>query len=205
MEFMGFHIVDIIIVTLVAFLAIKGLVNGFTKELLNFTTIVIGITLAARYNTMVVQLINEQQLTPQIPDEFSKIAGFIIIVVSIWLIISFISSIISKLTSSPTGFLSRLIGYILSAARYLFIFSLIVFGMSQSDFFKKSADKFKTETKLFVPMSQIGAKILNIDINQTIVVENNVTETKEPTEHNLSETNITMKPSTPLVEHNRSN
>ncbi len=209
MEFMGFHIVDIIIVGLVAFLAIKGLVNGFTKELLNFITIVAGVTLAARYNTTVVQLINEQNLIPQIPDDFSKIIGFIVIIVSIWLLLSFISSIITKLTSSPSGFLSRLLGYILSAARYLFIFSLIIFGISQSDFFSKSATKFKNETKLFIPMSEIGAKILNIDINQTVAIainndnnDSNITSSKE---NNLSDINVTMKPSTTLVEQNTSN
>lgn len=215
MEFMGFHIVDIIIVGLVAFLAIKGLVNGFTKEVLNFITIVAGVILAARYNTKVVQYINEQNLAPQIPDEFAKIIGFILIIVSIWLLIGFISSIITKLTSKPSGFLSRLLGYILSAARYLFIFSLIIFGVSQSDFFKKSATKFKSETQLFEPMSQIGAKILNIDVNNTATIENNSTSTNEntneneneinSTEANVTEVNLTMKPSTSLVEHNSSN
>jgi uncharacterized membrane protein required for colicin V production len=212
MEFMGFHIVDIIIVGLVAFLAIKGLVNGFSKELLNFITIVAGVILAARYNTKVVQYINEQDLVPPIPDEFAKIIGFVLIIVSIWLLIGFISSIITKLTSKPSGFLSRLLGYILSAARYLFIFSLIIFGVSQSDFFKKSATKFKNETQLFQPMTEIGAKILNIDLNTTVVTENNITASKESnvTDINLSKTNVvdvnlTMKPSTTLLEYNSSN
>ena len=196
MEFMGYHIVDLVIVGLVAFLAIKGLVNGFSKELLNFITIVGGVILAARYNSKVIQFINEQNLIPQIPDEFAKIAGFILIILSIWLLIGFISSIITKLTSKPSGFLSRLIGYILSAARYAFIFSLIIFGISQSDFFKKSATKFKAETQLFEPMTQIGAQILNIDLNGT-TEENNSTSNNE--------VNSTITPSTTLAEHNTSN
>jgi uncharacterized membrane protein required for colicin V production len=197
MEFMGFHIVDIIIVGLVAFLAIKGLVNGFSKELLNFITIVGGVILAARYNETVVQLINEQKLVPPIPDDFSKIIGFILIIISIWLIIGFISSIITKLTSRPSGFLSRLLGYILSAVRYLFIFSLIIFGISQSDFFKESATKFKSETQLFEPMTKIGATILNIELNATAIPENNSTDS--------TEMNLTVAPSTKLAEDNSSN
>jgi membrane protein required for colicin V production len=202
MEFMGFHIVDIMIVVLVAFLAIKGLVNGFSKELLNFITIVAGVILAARYNTTVVQYINEQNLFPQIPDDFAELVGFILIVVSIWLLIGFISSIITKLTSKPSGFLSRLLGYILSAARYLFIFSLIIFGVSQSEFFEKSATKFKNETQLFQPMTELGAKILNIDLNTT-AADNNITVNTN--EANITELNLTMKPSTSLVENNSSN
>ena len=179
MEFMGFHIVDIVIVALVAFLAIKGLVNGFTKELLSFITIVVGVILAARYNTTVVQLINEQQLIPEIPADFAKIIGFILILLTMWIFIGFISSIISRLSDAPTGFLSRLFGYILSAARYIFIFSLIIFGVSQSDFFTKSATKFKAETELFEPMSELGKQILNIDLNESSLVTDIVTEVKD--------------------------
>jgi len=168
MEVLGFHIVDVVIVALIAFLAIKGLLNGFSKELLNFITIVAGVILAARYNTQLVQLINEQQLVPTIPDDFSKIVGFILIVISIWLIVGLISSILDRLTAGPVSFISRIIGYILSATRYLFIFSLIIFGISQSKFFAKSATKFKTETQLFKPMSEIGMSILNLDANQSI-------------------------------------
>lgn len=167
MDIMGFHIVDVIIVGLIAFLAIKGLVNGFTKELLNFITIVGGVLLAARYNEKVVALINEQQIVPMtVPDDFSKLIGFIVIVISMWIVIGFISSIITRLTPEISGFFSRLIGYILSAARYIFIFTLIIFGISQSDFFKESATKFKTETQLFEPMAKIGAEILNLDANK---------------------------------------
>ncbi|CAA6822931.1 MAG: Unknown protein [uncultured Sulfurovum sp.] len=199
MEFMGFHIVDIIIVVLVAFLAIKGLLNGFLKELLSFISIVAGVILAARYNTTVVELINEQKLVPQIPDDFSKLIGFVLIVISIWLVIGFISSLVSRVTPEPRGFLSRIAGYILSAARYVFIFSLIIFGVSQSDFFKKSATKFKAETQLFQPMTECGATILNIDLNQTS------TNNNTSNENNLTDINLSIKPTVSLVEQNSSN
>jgi len=202
MEFMGYHIVDVVIVGLVAFLAIKGLVNGFSKELLNFITIVAGVVLAARYNTKVVQYINDQNLIPQIPEEFAKIAGFILILLAVWLLIGVISSILTKVTSGPTGFFSRLLGYILSAARYLFIFSLIIFGMSKSDFFEKSATKFKAETQLFQPMAEIGAKILNLDMNSTVNTEETSTNNNEI---NISKVNSILKPAIALVESNTSN
>jgi len=200
MEFMGYHIVDVVIVGLAAFLAIKGLVNGFIKELLNFITIVGGVVLAARYNTKVVEYINEQNLIPQIPEEFAKLAGFILIIISVWLVISIISSIMTKITSESTGFLSRLLGYILSATRYLFIFSLIIFGMSQADFFKKSTKKFNEEAQLFKPMAEIGAEILNIDINNTVKTENS-----SSSENNISKIKEVLNPVATALESNLSN
>jgi len=204
---MGFHIVDIVIVSLVLFLAIKGLVNGFSKELINFFIVVGGIALAARFNTTVVELINAQNIAPTISENYAKIVGFVLILVAMWLILGVISSIINKLTSDTTGIISRIFGYILSAARYMFIISLIVFGVNQSDFFKDEAIKLKTETQLFVPMTEIGAKLLNIDLNATAVEENSITEESHSTEESNSsvEMNLTMTPSTTLVEHNISN
>ncbi len=214
MDFMGFHIVDIVIVSLAAFLAIKGLVNGFTKELLSFITIVGGITLAAKFNTTVVELINKEEIVPTISDSYSKIIGFVIILVAVWLIIGVISSIIEKFTSNETGIFSRLFGYIISFARYIFIFSLIIFGVNQSDFFKDDASKLKKETKLFSPMSKIGASLLNIDINKTVTSvksENNTTDTVDEDSITIEETSILENIennistiSAKLTEHNSS-
>ncbi len=175
MEFMGFHTVDIIIAVLILFLAIKGLINGFSKELLNFITIVGGIALAANFNTTAVKFINEQHIVPTIADSYAKIVGFIIIIVAVWIIISVISSIINKFSSPTISPISRIFGYIISAVRYFVIFALIIFGINQSDFFKNEAKKLKTETKLFVPMTEIGATILNVDLNNSVEENNSST------------------------------
>lgn len=193
MEFMGYHIVDITIVALIAFLAIKGLVNGFTKELLNLIIVAGGVILASRYNTLAIKFIEEQNLFPKIPEEFTNIVGFILIIVSVWIVLGLISSIITKLTAPANGFISRLLGYLLSGVRYVFIFSLIIFGVNQSEFFKESATKFNNETKLFKPMAEIGAKILNREMNQS------VTESSHSKEANITSASL------PLTENNNSN
>lgn len=205
MELMGFHIVDITIVALIAFLAIKGLVNGFTKELLNFFAVVGGVLLAARYNSHIISFINEQNLGVTIPAEFSKIIGFVLIILAVFIVVSLLSTIINSLISDRTSFLSRVAGYLLSAARYVFIFSLIIFGVSQSDFFQKSATKFQEETQLFKPMTDIGMQILNVDLNETL---NNATQKVEETlEKSMEkiEGNETTQPSITITESNSSN
>ena len=213
MEFMGFHTVDIIITTLVLFLAIKGLMNGFSKELLNFITIVGGIALAAKFNTTVVNLINEQELVPTINESYANIIGFIIIIVAVWLIVGVISSIVNRFGSDTISPISRFFGYLISGVRYFIIFALIIFGVNQSEFFKNEAKKLKTETKLFVPMSEIGATILNIDLNRTAEENNssnvilNNHETTETTDINSSkensnEENLTSTDENLSTEHN---
>ena len=211
MEFMGFHAVDIVIATIVLFLAIKGLINGFSKELLNFITIVGGITLAANFNTTVVNLINEQHIVPTITENYTKLIGFIVIILAVWIVVSVISSIINKFGSETISPISRIFGYIISAARYFVIFALIVFGANQLEPFKSKAKKLNEETKLFIPMTKIGATILNIDLNKTVeennsskvVLTNHETkDTKKTTDTNSSEENLTSTDENLSTEHN---
>ena len=189
MDFMGFHIVDVVIVALMLFLAIKGLVNGFAKELVNFIIVVGGVAVASRFNVAVVDFINAQGIVPNIPEGYAKFIGFIIILIAIWLILGIVSSVLIKVTGSANGIVSRLLGYILSFARYLFIFSLIIFWLNQAEFFHKKTEKLKSETQLFIPMANLGARLL--DANVTTKEESNVTKTSEHSVH--------------LVEHNSSN
>jgi len=209
MEFMDFHIVDIIIVSLVLFLAIKGLVNGFSKELFNFITIVGGVAIAARFNTAVVDLINTQKVVPTINESYAKIIGFVVIILAIWIIIGLISSIISKLSSEQPSIISRILGYIFSATRYLFIFSLIVFGVNQSEFFKNEATKLKAETQLFIPMTKVGAKLLNMESNTTLSSNTQKAETNSSIElikqnkTKITEVQTTQK-TTLVVDQNNS-
>ncbi len=192
MDFMGFHTVDIIITVLVLFLAIKGLMHGFSKELLSFITIIGGITLGANFNTTVVNIINGQHIVPTITESYSKIIGFIIIIISVWIVVSVISAIIHRFGSQNISPISRLFGYIISATRYFVIFALIIFGVSQSEFFKNEAKKLKTETKLFVPMTKIGATVLNIDLNRTINESSIIERNSTIEENNSSNLNVIL-------------
>ncbi len=204
MDFMGFNTVDIIIIALVLFLAIKGLMNGFSKELLNFITIVGGIALAANFNTTVIKIINEQHILPTIAQSYSKIVGFIIIIIAVWMIVSVISSIINRFGSHNISPISRIFGYIVSSARYFIIFALIIFGVNQSEFFKNESKKLKTESKLFVPMTKLGASILNIDLNR-VSKDNNTTENETITTDTNSSNENSSEENLNSIDENLSN
>jgi len=195
---MDFHIVDMIIVGLTLFLAIKGLVNGFSKELFNFIAIIGGVAVAARNNEAVGELIAKQAILPEMSIDFQNFIGFIIILLLILFIVSFISSIVSRLGAEKPGFISRFIGYLLSLIRYVFIFSLIVFGISNADFLKEKLAKYYDGSQLFQPMVDIGQKLLNVqEVSKTVV-------SHDQNNSNLTvDTNSTV-PHINIQEHNRS-
>jgi|GEM_PF-1394685 len=186
---MDFDMVDMIIVGLILFLAIRGLVNGFSKELFNFLALVGGVAVAARAYTSVGEFINQQNILPAMNLDFQKFIGFAVILVVIWVVLSLISSIITQFTSTEPGFISRFLGYIVGVARYVFIFSLIVFGISNSDFLRKNLSKHYAGSQLFVPMATIGTQLLNMDEQQS--KNQKPATTGENNESNISnETNV---------------
>jgi len=193
---MDFNMVDMIIVGLILFLAIKGMVNGFTQELFNFIALIGGVAIAARVHTIAGEKIAELNLLPNITTEVQNFIGFLATFIIIWVIISFISSIITRISSESPGFMSRFIGYIIGIVRYIAIFSLIIFGVSKADFLRENLSKHYADSQLFVPMSQIGANLLNLDANQS--EENNTTTDTNTTITLTNENNMTLK------DHNQS-
>ena len=179
--------VDMIIVGLILFLAIKGMVNGFTQELFNFIALIGGVAVAARVHTIAGEKFSELNILPNITTEVQNFIGFLTTFIIIWAIISFISSIITRISSDTPGFMSRFIGYIIGTIRYVAIFSLIIFGISKADFLRENLAKHYANSQLFVPMSKIGANLLNLDSNQT--KEQNTTNENNMTfkDHNQSD------------------
>lgn len=196
---MDFHMVDMIIVGLILFLAIRGLVNGFSKELFNFLALVGGVTVAAREYTPVAELINEQNILPTMNADFQKFVGFLVIILVVWIVFSIISSLVTRFTSTTPSFISRILGYLISVGRYIFIFSVIIFGISNSDFLKENLSKHYKGSQLFTPMATIGAQLLNMEqkTKQALSNENNKSNT---TDTNLS---VDLNKLT-LNEHNSS-
>ena len=175
---MDFQIIDMIIVGVILFLAIKGLVNGFSRELFNFLGLIGGIAVAARTNEMVGDLIVKQNILPEALLQYQKIIGFIAIFIVIWVLFNLVSSLFASFTSDEIGIVSRIFGYLVGVARYAFIFALIIFGFNNADFLKEKFSKYTEKSQVFVPMSTIGEKLLNkihSENNETVTTENNST------------------------------
>jgi len=195
---MSFHLIDMIIVGLILFLAVRGLVNGFSKELFNFLALIGGIAVAARTHTLVGKFISEQNILPELSPDFQQLVGFIAVLILILIIFNIISSLSSRFGSENLGLISRLLGYIISVARYIFIFSLILFAINNADFLREKLSKHYEGSKLFHPMVQIGEKLLNV---------NNTTDNNLSTENNDSskdDSNLSINLNVKLTEHNNS-
>jgi len=175
---MDLQIIDMVIIGIILFLAIKGLVNGFSTELFNFLGLIGGIAVAARTNEMVGDLIVKQNILPETLLQYQKVIGFIAIFIIIWVLFNIIASLFSTINSDEIGIISRIFGYFVGVARYAFIFSLIIFGFNNSDFIKEKFSKYTENSQVFEPLSMIGKRLLNKSVgenNETISAESNST------------------------------
>ncbi|MCH9740189.1 MAG: CvpA family protein [Epsilonproteobacteria bacterium] len=159
MEFTTF---DLIIIGLILFLSLKGLVNGFTKELFNFIGLIGGVAVASRMNTTVGEFINST-IYPITNEPALKLTGFVAALLIVWILFSFISSILDKVSSSEAGFFSRVLGYIMTAVRYVAIFALIIVGIQKSEFLTEKLEQYYVGSQLFPTLSDIGTQLLNIE------------------------------------------
>jgi len=205
---MDFQMIDMIVVGLILFLSIKGLVNGFGKELFNFLGLIGGIFIASRMNEKVGALVLEQKILPEIATDYQKIIGFLAVFFAIWTVVSIISSVVSKFGSEEPSVISRIMGYIIGAVRYGFIFALILYGFNNANFLKERFSKYTEKSQVFKPMVTVGEKLLCLDNNQTAVVKTDdkiktdVNTTLEVKEESNSSADMDHDLNITLVEHN---
>jgi membrane protein required for colicin V production len=169
MEFGAF---DIFLVLIVLFLGLKGIINGFTKELFNLIGLIGGVAVASRFNREVGEIISHS-LFPIKSESSLELVGFIATLLAIWLVFLLISSIFEQVFSGEVGFLSRILGYILGIIKYIAIFAIIIVGIEQSQFLSEKFSKYHQDSKLYPMLNDIGIELLNRDANQTISTTNN--------------------------------
>jgi len=179
MEFGAF---DIFLVLIVLFLGLKGVINGFTKELFNLIGLIGGVAVASRFNREVGEIIS-QSLFPIKNESSLELVGFIATLLAIWLVFLLVSSIFEQVFSSEVGLFSRILGYILGIIKYLAIFAIIIVGIEQSQFLSEKFSKYHQGSQLYPILKNIGADILNRDANSTLVT----TTTHRNSDINLSD------------------
>ena len=171
---------DLILLGLIFFLSIKGIVNGFSKELLNFIGLIGGVAVASRFNMLVGQYISDNMYVIT-KEPAIKLVGFIAILFAVWFLFIIMSSIVDKFSEDGTEFISALLGYILSVARYIALFA-IVLVIAQNEYLEKKLSKYTKGSIAYPHFVEIGSYLLNIDKR---VADNNTT--------NSSESNISLR------------
>ncbi|WP_241497519.1 CvpA family protein [Sulfurovum riftiae] len=158
-----FNYFDITIAAIVLILGIKGFMNGFIKEVFGLAGLIGGVYFGSRFADTAATFINDNFLKMQNPT-LLKLLGFLAVLVIIWLGMTLLGSILSKLSSeSGLGFINRLLGFIAGGGKYFIIFALIVTALSNVTLVKENLGKYVKDSMLYPYLLEAGSAIIHLD------------------------------------------
>ncbi|MDQ1267818.1 MAG: rane protein required for colicin production [Campylobacterota bacterium] len=160
---MEFSYFDIIISILVLFLGLKGIINGFFKELFGLIGIIGGIFLASRIGDDVGKFINNTILKFE-NDAAISFTGFLVTLALFWLFMIMVGAIFKRLSSlSGLGIFDKILGFVFSASKFFLIAAVIAYAAYNVKAMKPNLDSIMKNSIIFPVLVETGSVIMKID------------------------------------------
>jgi|GEM_PF-335073 membrane protein required for colicin V production len=160
---MEFNYFDLIATIIIILLGLKGIINGFFKELFGLIGIVGGIFIASRVGDKVGIYLSELIFKF---DNSSAIGftGFLATLFLFWFLMVFVGFIFKKLSSlSGLGPIDRLLGFVFGAGKFFLIAAVIAYAVYNIKAIRGNIDSAVASSILFPVLVQTGSFIMKID------------------------------------------
>ena len=173
---------DVAVGSIVLLLGLKGLMNGFSKELFGLIGIVGGLFVASHIGGPIGSFLNESLLHFE-TDAAVNLVGFVFTVGIFWLLMIALGAGFKRLsTLSGLGIVDQILGFFVGASKFFFIMSVIVYALFSVTAIRENfGDKMK-DSIFFEPMVATGNFILHIETSEVLSIMN---------DSNQSDTNVT--------------
>ncbi|CAI6154433.1 MAG: hypothetical protein SPLUMA2_SPLUMAMAG2_00478 [uncultured Sulfurimonas sp.] len=189
---MDINYFDIVAAIIILLLGLKGIINGFFKELFGLIGIIGGLFIASRFGDNLGEYLNNLIFNFSSPSAVSFL-GFLTTLAIFWLLMILIGYAFKKLSSlSGLGPIDRILGFVFGASKFFLIAAVIAHAAYNIKAVKSTLDSVMQTSILFPIMVESGAYIMKIDpvglsedINSTI--EQGSEAIKERTEALISE------------------
>ena len=150
-------VVDIILLIILAVGFIVGLISGAVKQIISLAAFVIGFVIACLYYQQVGEMLSSVLSMPTL----CKVTAFFLL----WVIVPIVAELISKLLTSlldkliVMGLLNRLLGGILSLAKYALVLGALIWLFSSANLLKEETMQ---KSKLCKPLKAVPEYVYNI-------------------------------------------
>ena len=159
---------DIISISLILILGIKGIINGFIKEVFGLVGIVGGIFLASRYAQNAGEIIHNHLYNFENKASIYLI-GFISVLIVFWILSIFLGFILTHLLKmSGLGALDKLAGFFIGSLKIFLVFSILAIALSNIAFIKSRTDKYLKKSFMYPIFVDVGSYIVKLDTNHLI-------------------------------------
>jgi membrane protein required for colicin V production len=171
---------DVAVGSIILLLGLKGLLNGFSKELFGLIGIVGGIFVASNLGGVIGKFLNDLVFHFETATA-TNLVGFVFTVGIFWLLMVALGAGFKRLSSlSGLGSVDRILGFIVGASKFFFILSVIVYALFSVTAIRENfGDKMK-ESFFFEPMFATGNFILHIETKEvTDLMDNNTSDSND--------------------------
>ena len=155
-------IFDIIVISLIVILGLKGLFRGLTKELFGLIGIVGGVFIASRLAKNVGEIANS--IIPVDNESTILLIGFIITLILFWIIAYVLGVVLEKVFSaSGLGVFDRLLGFVFGAGKIFLLFSIIAYAVSNVKMLSDNLKPKLEHSMVFPLLVETGGYIIKLD------------------------------------------
>ena len=160
---MEFNYFDLVVAIIILLLGLKGIINGFFKEIFGLIGIIGGIFIASRMGDEVGLYLSNNIFKF---DNSSAISftGFLVTLAFFWLGMILLGAIFKKLSSlSGLGIVDKLLGFIFGSSKFFLIAAVIAHSAYNIKAVKSSIDSALGNSVLFPILVSTGAFIMKMD------------------------------------------
>ena len=177
---MEYSYFDIIASIIILFLGLKGILNGFFKELFGLLGIVGGIFIASRLGNDVGQYLSDMIFKFQ-NSAAINFTGFLVTLAIFWLFMILVGFIFKKLSKmSGLGPVDKILGFIFGAGKFFLIAAVIAHAAYNIKAVKSSIDSTMKNSVLFPVLVKTGSFIMKLDpVEITDDINTSIDESKE--------------------------
>lgn len=187
---------DVIVITLIIILGLKGLFRGFIKELFALIGIIGGVFIASRLAKNVGEIVNS--IIPIDNEHTILLVGFIVAIVVFWLIAYLLGIVLQKVFSvSGLGIFDRVFGFLFGAGKIFLLFSVIAYAASQVKMINDNIELKMKDSIVYPILKSSGSYIIKLDTtnlqNQVSDKFNGVVESAKQTLKEASKQELEKK------------
>lgn len=160
---MEFNYFDLVIAVIILLLGLKGIINGFFKELFGLIGIIGGIFVASRAGDSVGKYLSDMIFKF---DNSSAISftGFLATLAVFWLGMILLGILFKKLSAlSGLGGVDKLLGFLFGASKFFLITAVIAYAIYNIKAVRATVDEFMNNSVLFPVLVETGSYIMKID------------------------------------------
>lgn len=158
---MDFNVFDLVIGGIILLLGLKGILNGFFKELFGLIGIVGGIFVASRVAVDIGTILSDAIFKFDSPAAVNFL-GFLVTLAVFWGVMIALGVLFKKFSrASGLGILDKLFGFVFGAGKFFFIFAVITHIFFN---FKTVKENIEIKNSIMLPMLiETGEFIMQID------------------------------------------